>query len=255
MHKLLLFTLSILILLISALTFSVLKLTLSIWLSGFFVFIIVSLIMLFMIICNAMYLGLGLELKFSEAIYEPETYHYKHLQMNYGKLQVEIQSIKQECERIPEIRSLITKGDANIHVLLFDNPEKLEDPEMARSCIGLKIKSHIKLREEVYEKLEGNPGMNSKSSLPGGKVLITRFPNKAQLSVTIARIKILKELQKLAEKNEYNGIFDPINKKLLVPVGEIFKGNEIICYVPIGDEHKQYAKLTQYKESALIASP
>eukprot|EP00826_Nyctotherus_ovalis_P051887 TRINITY_DN6512_c0_g1_i18.p1 TRINITY_DN6512_c0_g1~~TRINITY_DN6512_c0_g1_i18.p1 ORF type:complete len:239 (+),score=68.73 TRINITY_DN6512_c0_g1_i18:73-789(+) len=221
---------------------------------GFFSLVLLLLLLIFLcmillFLCNAAYLGLGGELKFVESTLYAVTYVYKHMQINYDNLREEIERLEKELQRIPKVKALFDKSRAEIGVLLFDDPSLLKDPSMSRACIGLRIEAAETLEEDFLEQLENASGLSSKTALEDTRVLTTKYKNKSSLTPTIGRLSVRKELKRLY----YRGLHKELwNKgKLTVPVGEIYKENEIVYYVSLGKEGKRDMKLTQFKDPAL----
>ena len=251
MQRRLLFILSLLTLLIAILVFVLMKGNL-----GFFALISIILLLIFfcmilLFLGNAAYLGLGVELKFVESTLYSVTYVYKHIQINYDNLGEEIERLEKELQRIPKVKELFNKSRAEIGVLLFDDPALLKDPNISRACIGIRIDASEDLNEELLEQLESASGLSSKVFLKDTRVLTTKYENKSSLTSTIGRLSVRKELKRLLAQGDYKEL---LNKgRLGVPVGEIYKENEIIYYVSLGKEGKRDMKLTQFKNPELLS--
>jgi len=206
--------------------------------------------MILLFLGNAAYLGLGVELKFVESTLYSVTYVYKHIQINYDNLGEEIERLEKELQRIPKVKELFNKSRAEIGVLLFDDPALLKDPNISRACIGIRIDASEDLNEELLEQLESASGLSSKVFLKDTRVLTTKYENKSSLTSTIGRLSVRKELKRLLAQGDYKEL---LNKgRLGVPVGEIYKENEIIYYVSLGKEAKRDMKLTQFKNPELL---
>lgn len=202
--------------------------------------------MTLLFLCNAAYLGLGVELKFVESTFYAVNYVYKHIQINYDNLREEIERLQKELQRVSKVKTLSHKGRAEIGVLLFDDPSTLKNPNMSRACLGLRIDATEDLDEDFLEQLETASGLSSKALLTDTKILTTKYENKSSLTPTIGRLSVRKELRRLLYKGKYKELWN--NNALIVPVGEIYKDNEIIYYVALGDQGKRDMKLTQFKD-------
>ena len=104
--------------------------------------------------------------------------------------------------------------------------------------------------ENFIEELENVSGLNSKEVLEDTEVLMTSYPNKSSLSPTIGRINVRKALKQLCSLQKHKELLD--KGKFIAPIGEIYKDNEIVYYVPLGNQAKKYSKLTQFKDPSLL---
>ena len=186
-----------------------------------------------------------MELKFIESTLYAVTYLYKHIQVNYDHLHEDINRLRKELQKVSKVRALFHKGRADIGVFLFDDPSILKNPNMSRACIGLRVDASEDLNEDFIELLEHASGLTSQASFNDTKVLMTKYENKSRLTSTIGRLNIKKELWRLYIKGKYKELWD--KGKLVAPIGELYKENEIIYYVSFGEQGKQEMKLTQFK--------
>ena len=205
---------------------------------------LVFLCMILLFLCNATYLGLGLDLKFIESTFYSITYVYKHMQTNYENLREEIEHFQKELQRIPKAKMLLYKGRADIGVLLFDDPNLLKNPNMSRACIGLRIDASETLDDEFLEELENDSGLNSKIALEDTEVITTTYPNKSNLSSSIGRINVRKALKQFLIKENHNELIN--DGKLVAPLGEIYRDNEILYYLPNQPHFRLYNVSPQY---------
>ncbi len=205
---------------------------------------------LFVLLCISVYHGLGINIEFQEETLAGSFFVYKHLQTRYDRIYPELVAFEKEARKLSRVQQLLDTGRVYSQTVRFDDPDVLEDPEEGRVCVGLTADSQSIFEENVVDQLEGNPGLTSRATLPEIKALVTRFPNKSIISVAVFGISVRTALRKFLDQHSvyHQDIFR--EGRLSAPMVEVYRENEIICYVPVGEDAARMMKLTQFKEPA-----